>query len=79
MAGFLLAKIAGMMVLGVVVDVDTTGPAVLVELSVPEGVAVSSTAWLAGRIGDCLDVTRLGGGDRGQNGCWGGSRLLACH
>ena len=65
MAGSLLAIIAGMMVLGVVVDVDTAGPAVLVELGVLEGSAVSSKAGLAGRSGGCRDGTRLGSGDSG--------------
>ena len=42
LAGFLLVKIAGLVVLGVVVDVDTAGPAVFVELGVPEGSVVVS-------------------------------------
>ena len=72
MAGSLLVPIAGVMVLGVMVDVDTAGPAVLVKLGVLEGVVVSSKAGLAGWIGGCRDGTRLVGGERG----WGRDRTF---
>ena len=78
MAWFLLAKISVVVVFGVVVLVDTAGPAILVKLGETEGCAVFGkeglTVWIkmgssGGRCGGGSNGTWLGGGDCCRNRC----------